>query len=317
MELKDLHEFGLIKNLVNLIPINDENVIVGFGDDTACVNINGKLVLLTNDIQVENKHFLKDKMNPVDLGWKLVSVNVSDVVACGGLPKWGLISLALPKELEYEYISDIYKGVKEALDFYRMFVVGGNTSSSDELILDFFLLGETKRFVSRSSAQVGDTIFISGETGMSRAGLELLLMNKESYEPFEKRLIEYHTRPVARIDLQQKIENFAKSCIDISDGLVADLNHISEQSRVKVVIEKENIPLNTDLKRYCEKYGKNIYDYIFHGGEDYQLAFSVKKEDGKKFKNLYKIGFVEEGSGVFLKEKGEVKKLQIKGFEHF
>ncbi len=316
MKVSELGEFGLIERLSKLIPINDKDVVVGFGDDTACINVNGQLLLLTGDIQVENRHFIKDKIDPIDLGWKLISSNVSDVVACGGIPRWGLISLGLPKDLEYEFIHNVYKGFKQALDYYKMFIIGGNTSSSSEIILDFFLVGETERFVSRSGAKPDQAIFISDEIGMSRAGLELLLMGKSSYEDFEKRLIKFHTRPKARIDLQYKIQKYAESCIDISDGLVGDLNHISEKSKVKIIIEKDKLPLNDDLKKYCEKYNKNIYDYILYGGEDYQLAFSVKNENKKYFENIFEIGVVQEGKGIYLKDKENLIKLEPKGFEH-
>ena len=90
-------EFEIIKKLTSILSISDKDVLIGFGDDCACVNVNGKKLLFTADIQVENRHFVRNKINPIDLGWKLVSVNVSDIVACGGIPRWGLISIAVPK----------------------------------------------------------------------------------------------------------------------------------------------------------------------------------------------------------------------------
>ncbi len=311
---RHIGEFELIKRLSSILPINDKDVLVGFGDDTACVNVNGKLLLLTGDIQVENVHFIKSKINPEDLGWKLVSSNVSDVVACGGIPRWGLISIALPKNIDYQYVENVYKGIKKAIDYYKMFIIGGNTSSSSEMVFDLFLVGETKRFVSRSSAKAGDFIYVSDYLGLSRAGLELLLMNKNNYEDWELGLIEKHTKPTARIDLQGLIEKYASSCIDISDGLAGDLGHISEMSKVKIVIEKEKLKIHPDLRKYCDKYEKNPYHYILYGGEDYQLAFSLEKE--KNLEDITKIGYIEEGKGVYLKDGEDIFHIKEKGFEH-
>ncbi len=311
-------EFELINRLSKLLPINDKDVIVGFGDDTACVNVNGKLLLLTGDIQVENVHFIKTKINPEDLGWKLISSNVSDVAACGGIPRWGLISIGLPKSIDYKYIEDVYKGIKKALDFYGMFVVGGNTSSSSELIFDFFLVGETKKFIARSTAKENQSVYVSDYLGLSKAGLELLLMDKKSYEDWELELIKTHTKPIARIDLHKLIQKYATSCIDISDGLAGDLGHISKMSNVKIVIEKEKLKIHPDLRKFCDKYDKNPYHYILYGGEDYQLAFTVDKEKEEQINSndVYKIGYTEKGKGVYLKDGKEVFHLKEKGYEH-
>jgi len=164
--------------------------------------------------------------------------------------------------------------------------------------------------------QKGDILFLSGETGLSRAGLELLLMNKKRYEKFEKELIKKHIEPIARIDLQKTVEKYANSCIDISDGLAGDLNHISNISSVKIVIDKEKIPINPLLEKYCKKYGKNPYDYILYGGEDYQLTFTASNSKEKYIKNCYKIGYIEKGKGIYLKEGKKLKKVKPKGFEH-
>ena len=303
-------EFELIKNLTNILTIEDSSVVVGFGDDCACVNLNGKNLLFTSDIQVENKHFVKSKINPVDLGWKLVSVNVSDVVACGGVPKWALISIAVPKNIEISFLEEVYKGIQKAKKFYKLDIIGGNTSSSEEIIFDLFLVGETKKFVSRSNAKEGDLVFVSGHTGLSRAGLEILLNESKDLEDFEKQLIKYHTTPTARIDLQEKIQKYANSCIDISDGLVADLGHIAKMSNKKIVLK--DIPVSPLLEKFAKKYSKEPLEYVLYGGEDYQLAFTVSKENAKHFKDCLKIGYVEKGKGIYLKD----KPLKIKGFEH-
>ncbi|WP_457643444.1 thiamine-phosphate kinase [Persephonella sp.] len=317
MKIKDLGEFCLIEKLTKLIEINDSSVVVGFGDDCSCVKIGDRRVLFTGDIQIENRHFLPDKTPAEDLGWKLVTVNVSDVIACGGKPKWGFISVAFPPELELSYVEDIYRGINSASKYYGMSVIGGNTSSSDRIILDLFLTGETERFVSRGGAGKGEIVMLTGYTGLAKAGLELLLMEKKEYEDFEKRLIKAFTKPVARTDTAPKISRYATSAVDISDGLAGDLGHVSKMSGVKIVLNKNLLPVHPDLQMFCKKYSKNLYEYILYGGEDYQVAFTVLPEDMVYFEDCFPVGTVEEGTGLYMEESdGSVVKLKEKGFTH-
>ncbi|GAB6071744.1 thiamine-phosphate kinase [Venenivibrio stagnispumantis] len=309
MKIGDIGEFGLIDRLSSIIKTDDKDVIVGIGDDTACVNINGKLILFTVDIQVENTHFIKDKINPEYLGWKLATTNVSDIVACGGVPRWSLISFTASKDTDLSFIEAVYKGIKEAIDYYKFSVIGGNISSSDKLAFDMFFVGETERFVGRDTAKVGDFVYLSAPVGLSRAGLELILNKQDIKEDFEEKLILNHYKPVARIDLKDTILKYANSCIDISDGLVQDLYHISEKSNVKIVLQKDKLPIDQSLLEFCNKYNKDIYDYILYGGEDYQIVLTSDKE----LNNMLKIGYIEEGSGVYL----DNTKLPKKGFNHF
>ncbi len=316
MNLRDLGEFGLIERITKLLKVDDPQVIVSFGDDCSVIKTDKNFLLFSSDIQIENHHFIKDKISPEDLGWKLVSVNVSDIISCGGKAKWGFISVAFPPETSVEYVERLYKGIQEACNYYNCSVIGGNTSASEEIILDLFIVGQTDRPVLRKGAQEGDILLVSGYTGLSRAGLELLLMDKNFYEDFEERLITTHTKPVVPVELSEKIMRYTTSCIDISDGLVADLGHLQKASGVKVIIEKDKLPVHPDLERFCHKYNKNPYDYILYGGEDYQLLFTTKSENLSQFKSCFQIGYVEQGEGLFLEENSNLELLKPRGFQH-
>ncbi len=307
MNVKDIGEFGLIDRLTKFLPIKDENVIVGYGDDCACVKVGNNLLLLTIDIQVENVHFIKEKVDPIDLGWKLSTSNVSDVVACGGKPKWALISLGLPKDTDIDFIEKIYFGIKEAQEYYGFYTIGGNCSSSKEILIDMALIGESDVFISRSGSKQNQYVYLSGPLGCSKAGLELLLMDKVEYEDFEKELIKKHTKPIARVDLVDIIKQ-SYACIDISDGLSSDLYHVSKQSNVKIVLEKEKLPIDENLKKFCLKYNKNPLDYILTSGEEYQIVLISDKE-----LPLFKIGYTEEGFGLYL----DSEPIKERGFNHF
>lgn len=313
MKLKDIGEFGLIDRLASIIHAESSDVLVGIGDDTACVKVADKNWLLTVDTQVENTHFIRSKANPVDLGWKLSSTNVSDVIACGGKPRFALVSASLPKDLEVEFVEGVYQGIKQAQDYYGFVTVGGNITSSATIMLDMTLIGESDTFIPRSGAKPGQFVYLTGYTGLSRAGLEVLLSYDKVPEKYSY-LVEKHLRPVARIDKLQTVLKFASSSIDISDGLVADLSHIAHQSKVKIVLDKKLIPVDCKLKDYCQENGKDVYDYILYGGEDYQIVFTSDSKIDEE--DIHLIGYVEEGEGVYIKDEDAILKLPEKGFNH-
>lgn len=313
MKLKDVGEFGLIDRLAKIVQAESSDIVVGIGDDTACVRVGDRNWLLTVDTQVENTHFITSKINPVDLGWKLSSTNVSDIVACGGKPRFALVSASLPKDLEVEFIEGVYEGIKQAQDYYGFITIGGNITSSTQIMLDMTLVGEGNVFIPRHGAKPGQFVYLTGYTGLSKAGLEVLLTYDKVPEKYSY-LVEKHLRPVARIDKLDTIVRYACGSIDISDGLVADLYHISEKSRVKIIIDKSNIPVDNILNQYCQEKNKDVYDYILYGGEDYQIAFVspnlIFQED------IHLIGYVEEGEGVYFKDGELLTKLPKKGYDH-
>jgi len=226
MKISEIGEFGLIERLKDVL----RSGIIG--DDTAPVQLGGSLLLLTCDVLLQDRHF---KLNypPSAIGWKAISVNVSDVVANGGIPFYTLVSLVLP-DMEVKYIEEIYLGIKRACEFYGCEVVGGNVSKGDKLCIDVFMIGKADKFVGRKGSKVGNGVFVSGTLGDSKAGLELLLMDKKSYEDFELRLIEKHLRPTARIDFVKHKSKYATASMDISDGLSSDALKLAKASSVKV-----------------------------------------------------------------------------------
>lgn len=305
MKISQIGEFGLIQVLKGILssPI--------IGDDTAPVEINGETLLLTTDCMVEDRHF-KRSYAPQVVGWKVISVNVSDVVASGGIALYALVSLALP-DIEVAYVEGLYRGIKEACSFYGCQVVGGNITKSEKIAVDVFMLGKTDRFVSRAGAKPGDKLYVSGTLGDAKAGLELLLLEKKKYEDFEVKLIERHIRPTARIDYIKHIRKYANACIDISDGLSSDVWHLSNMSGVKISIKSEDIPVSEELRLFCKKHGKDPLEYALTGGEDYQLLFTHPEDRYNPFMDMKCIGVVEEGTGVYID--GET--LHPTGFDHF
>ena len=304
MRISEIGEFGLIERIKRILGSEE------IGDDCAVVPSDKKFLLLTTDALVEDVHFLGN-IPPEAIGWKAVSVNVSDIVSCGGSPRHLLISLIIP-DIDSGWVERLYEGIKSACRFYGCKVVGGNISRGERKTIDVFALGETEGPVLRCGARPGDTLFVSGTLGDSRAGLELLKEGRKDYRSYELRLIERHTRPSARIDYTKHIEKYASSCIDISDGLLQDAGHLAQNSGVALEIDPGSIPLSEELKAFCEDRGKDPLDYALKGGEDYQLLFTHPRKDQNPFLDMTPIGEVREGKGVFV----EGREAEG-GFSHF
>jgi len=296
-----MNEFSLIEKIKKIVG----NDIIG--DDTAPIKIGGETFVFTNDILLEGQHFL-DYFPMEFLGWKAISVNVSDIVASGGKPKYALVSLLLPKD-KTSQVEEIYQSIKKACQHYHCQIIGGNITKSEKLGIDIFMIGRTKRFVTRRGAKPGDGIYLSGAIGDSRAGLELLKMKKNAYEKFEKILIEKHLKPVADIDLSDYLSQNATASIDLSDGLSSDVYRLAEMSKVRIDVDSKKIPVSLELRLFCKKYHCEPIDYALTGGEDYKILFAQKKPSSL----FTKIGVVKNGSGVFL----DGKKLKNKSFDHF
>lgn len=298
-------EFELIKTIKRVL----KSSIIG--DDTAPVRVNGRTLVVTNDILLEGRHFL-DFFPLDDLGWKAISVNVSDIVASGGRPVFALTSLLLPKN-NLRFINKIYASVKKAADFYRCPVIGGNITSSDKLGIDVFMVGKVKTFVSRRKAKPGDALFLTGSVGDSKAGLELLMMKKLRHERFEQTLISRHLKPVIDTGAAGYLARNASASIDISDGLSSDAWRLSEASGVKIEIDSKKIPLSAELIKFCSKYRRDPVFYALSGGEDYKILFAEKPGNGVPYSGQILVGGVSRGRGIFL----DGKKIVPSGFDHF
>ncbi len=299
------------QKLINLIKEIIRNGYIG--DDVAFIDDGKGYILLTVDCAVENRHFIRE-WNPRSVGWKIVSANVSDITAKGGKPLFLLVSLGLA-EYDEEWVGELYRGIREACEFYDCRVVGGNISSSENTFIDIFALGRAKRKVERGGAEYGDKVVLYGNLGMSRAGLEVLLGKVGLPEgEYRERLIDAHFKPKTAYDIRDHIERYATSSIDVSDGLVIDLFRMTEAGNYRINIESERLlkVAEKELKEYCLSAGKDVKEYLLYGGEDYAVVFTQKESDPLPA-GAEVIGGVEEGKGVTL----DGKPLEIRGFDHF
>ncbi|MBP8081814.1 MAG: thiamine-phosphate kinase [Spirochaetes bacterium] len=310
MLIKELGgEFALIDRIAK--NPRDENVMVSIGDDCAVVDmLNGKLMLQTVDMLVENDHFSRRYFSPYDIGWKAMISNVSDIASCGGAVKYALISIALTFDISVEFMDDFYRGVYDAAERYSFDIIGGDTTHGALMSISITLTGETTKenLRLRSHAKAGDLIAVSAPLGGSTAGLKLFLKNIEGHENVKK----YHIHPECGMDLLSDILPVSHAMTDVSDGLASEARNIAGRSSLSAHIYKTSIKLSEGIVESASLLGDDPYDYALFGGEDFALVYTVPREKASEVKGFI-VGEMKEGEGVYI----DGKKITRFGYDHF
>lgn len=320
MQIRDWSEEGFIEHMLEQFKAPKD--VVGIGDDCAVIPISDKDVwLITTDILVEGTHFLKEQSSPVDLGYKSIAVNVSDIAAMGGVPNYAFLTLAIPKDLDRIWLEQLSAGMKEACQKWNVNLLGGDTvCSKKDIFLSVTLVGRTssQQVKYRNTAQVGDILCVSGYLGQSGGGLKFLQENVSNGERF----IEAHFRPDPDPKLGAWLASHEEvhAMMDISDGLNRDLTRLLEASKCGAVVETTHLPISKELMQVCELRGWDPLEIALTGGEDYCLLLTIAEESfTQKFREtLYPIGYItdREGKIDYLK-KGTPLQLKLKDFKHF
>ncbi len=336
-----LKEFQFIKYLRQLTESNislNPHVFIGIGDDTAVIDTeHEEYLLLTCDSQVGGVHFFPEKIPPFKLGRRLTAINVSDIVAMGGYPRWALVGLNVPVSTETGFLKELYRGIMHELNRFNAFLVGGNCSRTcKDMVFDMFLAGSVKKeyLVTRSGSKSGDYIVVTGYLGLARAGLELLKSQNipENINNLDKnKAIEKFFVPDVRINVGRIIaeSGIAEAMLDISDGLLQDTFHLCENRDIDAVIDADSIPVDETCRKIAEAFGADPVEWALTGGEDYELIFSVSPDKmallEKTFRDFeipyFVIGNFRKGSGkVFLKQGNTEQPVNFdnsSGWKHF
>lgn len=281
MKVSDLGEFGLINLIHKSTSLYSDpahtpwqEVLVGIGDDAAAWRMGDHILLATTDTLVQGVHFDLGVITWEELGWKALAVNLSDIAAMGGVPKYALLSLALPGELETADISEFIKSMMRLAREFSLAVIGGNTAAAPNVVITLTIIGCSRgeAILRRSTARAGDQIAVTGYPGLSAAGLEML-GGKTIFDPEASGMLRRaHLRPTPRIEESRiLIEQGVRTAIDTSDGLVADLDHICECSNVGARISIDQIPVHPVVKTCFP----NHRELALSGGEDYELLFTA------------------------------------------
>lgn len=313
MKLKDLGEFGLIKRLAKTISIDDAQVVAGIGDDAAVIKVDGpKLILFTTDSLIEDVHFTHPALTPYQIGWKALAVNLSDIAAMGGVPKHSLVSIGLPPQTSVDFVDSLYQGIKDLSNKFKVNIVGGDTVSSPQLVINISLLGEVEEeyLALRSGAKAGDKVLVTGDLGGSAA----------------HRLAKKHLPPQPRVEEGRAIVKRLRptSMIDISDGLASDLRRICESSQVGANIWLEKIPVSEKTRQMSKQLGEDFVRLALEGGEDYELLFTVPPQRLPELMSEMDVSLTVIGEITDQKERlllidkeGKPHPLESKGYEHF
>ena len=304
MELSELGERKIIEIIQNLV--RKANIISDFDEDAAIFELAEEKVVITTDMGSMSTHFTTK--NPEKIGKKIVTSNVTDVLAKGGMPLYMLTSFGFPADLDSDFIKKLYSSMDKELKKYGAYIIGGDTNKTDEIVYSITLLGIIKgKPLKRSNAKVGDYVVVTGEIGNAAAGY---LMRTKGLKG-DKKFLDAQFAPENDFELCKKIIPKANAGIDISDGLAFELGEISRLSKKKIVIDFDKLPVNPKLFEFCEKNKVDLKQVVFHMGEDYQVVYTTPESVG------IVIGKVEEGKGVFLVKDGKTQKLEPRGYEHF
>lgn len=291
MLLSDIGEFGIIRRIAGILGQAPSDVVEGIGDDVAVLRVSGpEYLLATCDAQVENIHFRLDAITAYQLGRKVAAINLSDIAAMGGIPTWGLASLALPGGTKAAFVDGLYEGMRDEMAAAGAAIVGGNLSGiRSEIVISFCLLGRVapEALVVRRGAREDDLVLVTGWPGESRGGLELILRPElQVPEAARRRVLERHLTPTPRLREGQLLGQSGRvhAMVDVSDGILADLRHICEASGLGAELNVADLPFSPECVTVASAAGASPEKWVLSGGEDFELLFTVSPQDAVEIK---------------------------------
>jgi thiamine-monophosphate kinase len=335
MKVSDIGEQGLLKILQSFCP---SEII---GDDAAILNIDcDRALVVTTDVLVDNIHFSEITTSPEDAGWRAVAANLSDLAAMGASPLGITVGLALPGDVQVDWVERLYQGMVECLQKYDTSIVGGDLVRSPITTISITAFGQVypNRTIRRHTAKIGDAIVVTGIHGASRAGLELLLhpeLGQNLDEAEKQALILAHQRPQPRLDVLPILSDiypnseFPVSGMDSSDGLADAILQICRASNVGAILEWQKIEWQktsvSEALKNCLTPAQ-ILEYTLYGGEDFELVLCLPPELAKIFvekigNNAAIIGTITSNPQVILRDQINKNPDQVltlsRGFQHF
>jgi thiamine-monophosphate kinase len=308
-----ISEFSLIKRYFTQQPVKNTTTHLGVGDDCALMAIpEGYVLAVTTDTMVENVHFFAGA-SPEQLGHKLLAVNLSDLASMGAKPVSVTLALTLP-EVDECWLTAFARGFLGLAERYSVDLIGGDTTAGP-LTLTVQAMGFVPqgKALLRSSAKPGDYIYLTGSLGDAGLGLKI----SQGYHCVNPdAALKRFNQPDPQIESGLSLIGIANACIDVSDGLAADVGHILEQSNVGACLYWDNLPLSDAVNAYIDDTGDWFMPLT--AGDDYELCFTISPENAAQLTvDCTKIGVIESTSGLRLLKSGTVQPLNTAGYEHF
>jgi thiamine-monophosphate kinase len=301
------------------------DLIIGIGDDAAAWRCTNAVQLATVDSMVQDVHFSLETVGWKDLGWKSLAINLSDIAAMGGVPRYALVALSLPPEIDVTDVTALYEGMLDLAVPYRVSITGGNISRAMEVSVTVTVIGTSLNgtILKRSAAVPGDTIAVTGHPGSAAAGLEMLSKRLRFKPDVMHYLKNAFLHPLPRIkEGQILVKHGIAAAIDTSDGLLADLRHICEASRVSARVITDYIPVHETVS---QSFREDALDLALGGGEDYELLFTGNAGVIEKIKNelqcpvtvIGEINAGQPGKISLVNAAGSPVKIGRAGWTHF
>jgi len=318
-----MDEFDVIDRYFKPLGDKAANVVLGIGDDAAVLDVPpGEQIVVTTDTQVESVHF-PVAADPAAIACRSCAAALSDIAAMGATARWLSLALTLPR-VDAAWLQGFAAGAAEAIEFAGAVLVGGDTTSGP-LGVTWNIIGTVPRggALRRDGARPGDALYVSGSLGGARAALELLDTLADVSGSGQAVLARYWN-PQPRLVLGSQLRGFASSCIDVSDGLLADAGHLARRSGAGVEIASDNLPLQAGL---VELFGvERAREFALTGGDDYELCFSVPRDDEADLLRVVtqfdvpvtRIGRITRESGVRVIDcEGRPLPTNRTGYRHF
>lgn len=330
MNLKDIGEFELIRRYIPFFGKNLPKGVEGIGNDCAVIPLNETSSwLVTTDLLIENTHFIRHQISAIDVGFKSLSVNLSDIAAMGGKPRFAFLSVGIPVETPIHWIDEFVKGFSLLAEKSNVLLLGGDTTRSTFFAINVLIIGEIEnRYIKRrSEAKPGDIICCTGFLGDSGGGLKIL-QNNLPHDGAAKSLIDAHFRPHPELEegiwLSKQIG--INAMMDISDGIDSDIRRIMEESHCGAQLEVDKIPLSKHLQLASAQYNWDAKEIALSGGEDYSLLITVDPASIDNLKSsfftqfhrpLYEIGRIQPGTELLYTLHHQRYHPKSSGFDHF
>jgi thiamine-monophosphate kinase len=325
-DIRGLGEFGVIDRIADNVT-KGSGITLGIGDDAAATQQTGGLLTLsTTDMLVEGVHFDLTLCDPMTLGKKSLSVNLSDIAAMGGKPLYFLLSLAIPSTSTVEFVDGFTSGLLARAKEFGVTLIGGDTCASpDGTVISITLLGEQtpEKIIGRNGAKPDDFIFVTGTLGDSALGLQLLRKGQKRGKPLCR-----HLDPTPRVLEGQALAaaGAVTAMIDVSDGLLGDLRHILDKSSVGADLYLERLPLSDCYREHFLHDPCELYSLALSGGEDYELLFTAPPSRREEIRSIFRelgtpvseIGKVTAAPRLrVVSSNGEILPVEKNGFDHF
>ena len=351
LTVADIGEVRLLRRLAACVEAAPAGTL-GIGDDAAVIARPRTPLLLTTDSMVEGTHFTRDWFRPEELGYKALAANLSDAAAMGGRPVSVLVSLVLPPDTAVAAVERLYRGMNRLARAEGVSILGGNVARGPGVEVTISLIGDFPRGkpFRRAGARPGDRLYVSGQPGLAYLGYRLLAAHRSVDAatgdpwsppprrnpawrerairnlPAARRAVTRFLKPEARLALSRALRaRHPSACIDVSDGVGTDLLHLA-QAGLALLVHEERLPASRSFRALAETLGEDAAAAVLHGGEDYELLFTLPPREAKRVGPratlagvpVTEIGEVIEGPGrVLLRTAGRTRRLSRTGFHHF